>query len=76
MLADESIKQIRVQKAQRAFDVAAFYEKQQKFKSAKVYYEDLVRSYPETPSATVAKTRLDDLARKEAGPVKSKFWPW
>ena len=77
VLADESIKQIRAEKARRAFDVADFYEAQKKFKSAKVYYEDLVNNYPETSSAGIARKCLDDLARKEAGPaVKSKCWPW
>ncbi len=71
--ADESIRQIREEKALRALDVASFYETQKKWKSAKVYYEELIRNYPETPSAAEAKKRLDDVVRKEAEPENSKF---
>ncbi len=72
--ADESIKQIRTEKAKRDFDVAAFYEKNGKLNSAKVYFEEVVRGYPETASAEEAKKRIDDIARKEAEPDSgSKF---
>ena len=63
--ADESIRQIRAEKAERAYDTAAFYEKQKKWKSAKVYYEEVVRNYPETPSAEKAKGRIDAVVRAE-----------
>ena len=71
--ADESIRKIRAEKAERSFDVAAFYEKQKKWASAKVYYEELIREYPETSSAATAKKRLDDVVRQQSGPAPSKF---
>lgn len=66
--ADESIRQIRAEKAQRAFDIAAFYEKQKKWKSADVYFEEVIRNYPETPAAAEAKKRIEGLVRKEQDP--------
>ena len=72
--ADESIKQIRSEKARREFDIAAFYEKNGKLKSAKVYFEEVARNYPETPSAVEAKKRIDSLVLREAKPAGgSKF---
>ena len=74
--ADESIRQIRAEKAKRAYSVASFYEGQKKWKSAKVYYQELVRNYPETPSAALAKKKLEDVIRHETAPAKSKFKLW
>ena len=77
VLADESIKQIRIDKARRNFDVAEFYAAQKKWKSARTYYEGLVRDYPETPSAAEAKKRLESIANEENRPATSfKIWPW
>ena len=66
--ADESIRQIRADKAAREFDIAAFYERQKKWKSAKVYYQQLIDNYPETPSAARARKQLEAVIREEAGP--------
>ena len=80
VLADESIKQIRVEKAQRSFGVASFYESQKKWKSARTYYEEVIRNYPETPSAAEARKRIESLADKEAGKAGGinikKILPW
>ena len=73
VLADESIKSIRNEKAERSLSIASFYEGQQKWSSAKVYYEELIRNYPETPAAATAKKRLDDVIRKQNQPAQSKF---
>ncbi len=74
--ADESIRQIRAEKAKRALGVAVFYDKQNKWKSAKVYYQELIRNYPETPAAVEAKKGLEDLIRNETSPPKPKFKLW
>lgn len=66
--ADESIRRLRLEKAERSLDTAAFYDKQEKWKSARIYYEEVVRNYPETPSAGAAKKRLEDVIRKETDP--------
>ncbi len=79
VLADESIKTIRAEKAQRSFNVATFYERQKKWSSAKVYYQELIQNYPETPAAAMARKRLDDVIRNQNKPAPSKlskfkFW--
>ena len=72
-----SIRAIRAEKAQRNFDVAAFYKKQKKWKSAKVYFEQIVRDYPDTPSAALAKKEIEGVVRSESLPAqKSKWLPW
>ena len=76
VMADESIKQIRSEKAKQSFDVASFYESQGKTKSASVYYQELIRNYPETSSAADAKKRLDGLAHQENKSASFKLWPW
>ena len=76
LLAEESIKQIRAEKADRGLSTASFYESRKKWKSARTYYEELVRDYPETPAAAEARKRLEGLAAKESGKAQSKFWPF
>ena len=76
VLADESIKAIRVEKAKRSFDVAEFYENQKKYKSAKVYYQELIQNYPETPSAAKARKRLEGVVRTENEPAKPAWKIW
>lgn len=73
ILADESIKKIRVEKAEKALNVATFYERQQKWASAKVYYEELIQNYPETPAAAKAKKGLEGMIRKQNEPPQSVF---
>lgn len=59
--ADEAIKNLREQKAQSVFDVAAFYHRRKKFKSAQVYYQDVVQNYPDTEAATRAIEHLKQI---------------
>lgn len=73
VLADESIKMIRAEKAERSLNVALFYERQKKSSSAKVYYEELIRDYPETPAAQTAKKNLNNVIREQSEPKRSKF---
>jgi len=53
----------------------AFYEKQKKIASAKVYYLEIIAKYPETPAAAEARKRLDKIVQQESGaPKPSKPW--
>lgn len=70
--ADESIKILRAKKASTLWETALFYEKRGKFKSAKVYYQDIVANYPETPSAEGARKKVDEMLEKENQP-QGKF---
>ncbi len=73
--ADESIKILRAKKAKTSFETALFYEKQGKYKSAKVYYEEVASKYPETPSAEQARKKVDEMVRKETNPEKGSIFP-
>ena len=77
--ADESIKALREKNAKMNFDTAVFYEKQSKFKSAQVYYQQIAERYPDTSFGPVARKKAEALLRREAEPpAKSKPWyrPW
>ena len=73
--ADEAIKALREKKALTNFTTAEFYEKQKKFKSAKVYYEEVVTKYPETASAEKAKKRVEEIVKSESEPQRPAK-PW
>ena len=56
--ARDQISRLRAKEAENSFMIAQFYEKQKSFKSAKVYYKDIVDRYVDTPWAPKALTRL------------------
>lgn len=77
--ADESIKVLRVKRAMTQLETGIFYEKQKKFASAKVYYQEILTKYPETPAAVEARKRIEGLIQEEGGSGrKPKPWykPW
>jgi outer membrane protein assembly factor BamD len=75
--ADESIKALRAKKAQTSFETAAFYDKNKKYGSAKVYYQEVVTQYPESALAERAKKRLSELVQEEGQPkAKAGFHLW
>jgi len=56
--AEESIGQLKEKEAESHYNIARFYEKQQAFDSAKIYYEDVISNYPRSPWAVKALERL------------------
>lgn len=73
--AEESIKVLRAKKATALYDTAVFYEKQKKYPSAKVYYQEILTKFPETPVAAEARKRIDRIIQEEGGqPKASKPW--
>ena len=72
--ADEAIKALRAKKAMTLYETGVFYEKQKKFPSAKVYYQEIMSKYPETSSALEARKRIDGILQAETGTKKSKPW--
>lgn len=74
--AEESIRTLRAQKAKTAYDIAAFYEKQSKWDSAKVYYQEITAKYSDTPLAATAKKKAEEMIQKENAPAppQKKFW--
>lgn len=74
--ADEAIKALRMKKAMTSYDIGGFYEKQNKWSSAKVYYEEVVKKYPETPAAEMARKKIESLVSKENEVPKQGFHLW
>lgn len=64
--ADQAIRVLRGKKAADLYTVASFYEARGRHRGAKMYYEDIVRVFPETEHAQLAKTRVDAYEKAEA----------
>ena len=71
--ADASIKILRAKKAQTSYETAEFYEKNDKLKSAMVYYREIVDKFGDTPYGEKAKKRIDELSKRENTPPGK---PW
>ncbi len=56
---DQTIAILEQKKAESVFKSAEFYEKQKKYKSARIYYREILRKYPRTSYALLAKIRLE-----------------
>ena len=66
--------EIHAQQALRSWTVAQFYEKGEHYAAAKVYYNDIVKTYPQTKIAEEAQTRLVALGPlPDNPPNKFKF---
>jgi len=72
--ANEVISELRQKKAQNFYDTGIFYQKREKYKSARVYFEDVLRSSPDTDLAEKAKARLAEVESAESNPGPKKPW--
>lgn len=59
--ARENLQKLDSEQRKSTLEIAKFYEKTGKTKAAVVYYEDLIRLYPESEEGKTAKTRLSAL---------------
>lgn len=59
--AKEQIQDLREKEAHNAYVIAEFYEKQEKFKAAKVYYQNVVDEYQHTSWARKALEKIRQL---------------
>ncbi len=62
------------QLAARDFKRAKGYDTTEHFESARFYYSELVRDYPDTPLAELAKQRYQELAGEPAHPKTNMGW--
>ena len=62
--AQKNIDEIRAKEAQASYDIARFYEKQKALDSAKIYYNDIISNYSDSPLAAKAAERLQILEQK------------
>jgi len=56
--AQANIAQLREKEAESCFDIGKFYEKQKQDDAAKIYYDEVVTNYPDSPWAAKALERL------------------
>lgn len=63
--AIEKIQELRDKEAHNRYLVAEFYEKQENYKSAKIYYQSIVNEYKNSRWAAKALKRILDISRKE-----------
>ena len=62
--AEKNINSIREKEAEASYNIAQFYEKQKVFDSAKIYYEDIINNYADSPWASQAAAKLQIMERK------------
>lgn len=62
--AQETLIRLREKKAKSAFETAGFYERTKHYKSAIVYYKEIVEKYGDTSIAAEAKQRIAELEGK------------
>lgn len=60
--AKDAVFLLENKKAQSLFDTAKFYEKQKRYKSAGIYYRELLNKYSRSPFCKPARERLKDIA--------------
>jgi len=59
--ADDNMKRMTSREAGDTLRIARFYDFNKDFKAASIYYNDVIRRFPQTPDSSAAKTRLDEL---------------
>ena len=59
--AGENMKKMISRESADTLRIARFYDFNKDFKAASIYYNDVIRRFPQTPDSTAAKTRLDEL---------------
>jgi outer membrane protein assembly factor BamD len=59
--AGENMKSMFSKESADTLRVARFYDFNKDFKASSIYYNDVIRRFPQTEEATAAKSRLDEL---------------
>ncbi|HWB59822.1 MAG TPA: outer membrane protein assembly factor BamD, partial [Chthoniobacteraceae bacterium] len=59
--AQENIKLLAGRGTKSAFEIAKYYDKQKQYKSAVIYYNDVIQQQPGTPESDQAKARIEAL---------------
>ena len=69
--ARETLTRLREKKAKSAFETAKFYERTGHYKSAIIYYKEVVENYGDTSIAAEALEKMTELEKKLASPVRN-----
>ena len=64
----QAIELLETRKAEKAFEIAKFYEKQGKTQAARLYYNEVIEQYGKSPWAQQALERLTILKKESATP--------
>lgn len=70
--AERNVKKLREKEAEANYNIAIFYEKQKKYDAARVYYNDTVDNYPDSPWAAKSIERLGVLDKMQATEKKKR----
>lgn len=62
--AQENIKQLQGGAATGQLGIAKFYDKTKQYRAAVIYYNDVIKASPDSPDASFAKTRIEELKNK------------
>ncbi len=62
--AQDNLKILQSRKTDNSYNIARFYDKQKNYKAAYVYYNEVVQQQPDSPDATRAKQRMDQIRSK------------
>lgn len=65
--ADEKISELIDLKAEKAYDIAAFYERTDSPEGARLYYRKIIDRYPDSRYARLAREKLLKLPKSESG---------
>lgn len=68
--AQKTIASLKSEQAHGSFNVAQFYEKQKRWNSARIYYNEVLLQDPNSPYATEARQRIDQLKQRILGTGK------
>jgi outer membrane protein assembly factor BamD len=63
--AEKNINQLSEKEAESYYTIGRFYEKQHAYKAAKVYYEDVINNYPDSPWAAKSLERMQLMEKKK-----------
>jgi len=76
--AQENLKSLQGGSTKGVMEVAKFYDKTKQYKAAVIYYNDVIKAAPDSPEASLAKTRIEELRTKfgedalKAGPERAE----
>ncbi|MFA5063554.1 MAG: outer membrane protein assembly factor BamD [Candidatus Omnitrophota bacterium] len=64
--AEGNIDKLRDKEAASSYNIAVFYEKQEAYKAARIYYENVINNYPGSSWAAKALEKLQFMEKKNA----------
>lgn len=62
--AKQNMKQMERKQTSTAYDIAKFYDKQKQYRAAAIYYNEVIRTQPDSTEGERAKKRISELRAK------------